>query len=199
MNWPNLLSLLRLCLVPVLLALAWLRAPQAYFWTLLLALGTDAVDGVLARRLGQASPLGARLDSRADLALFLTVPAGIWLLFPEVVRRHAAVLAALIGAYLLADLIGYVRFRRLTSYHTRGAKVAAVLLGVTVLALFWIERWIAWLLYPSAALAVLAYLEEIAITLTLPGWEADVPSWWHARRRPGPPARHRLRTPPRAM
>lgn len=86
-----------------------------------------------------------------------------------------------IGAYVLADVTGLVRWGRLTSYHTLGAKLAAVLMGAAVLALFRLER-SGWLLYPAAVVAVVAYVEEVAITLTLPRWATDVPTWWHARR-----------------
>ena len=49
-NIANGLSLLRLALTPVLLVLAWLQFRYTYFWTLLFAFATDAVDGSIARR-----------------------------------------------------------------------------------------------------------------------------------------------------
>lgn len=58
MNVASLLTLLRLVLVPVLLVLAWLHAREAYFWTLLAALATDAVDGFLAAAWGWRRPWG---------------------------------------------------------------------------------------------------------------------------------------------
>jgi phosphatidylglycerophosphate synthase len=181
MTLPDLLTLLRLLSVPVLLLLAWLQLQMPYFWLLLFALGTDAVDGYLARRLRVSSPLGARLDSYADLSLFLSTLLSLVWLFPEFMAKHAWLVAGVLSSYLLADLLGYLKFRRLTSYHTRGAKLSAVLLGATVLGLFWLPR-IEWLLYPAAAISIAAYLEEMAITLTLPAWRADVPSWPAARR-----------------
>ena len=79
----SVLSILRLALVPALLALAAAGRRAAYSAVLAVAFATDVADGYLARRLGQASALGARLDSAADLALFLTVPPALALLFPE--------------------------------------------------------------------------------------------------------------------
>lgn len=180
MSLPDLISLLRLALVPVAMLLAWRHQAHIYFWVLLLALATDMVDGFLARRLGIATEVGARLDSYADLALFLTTPVCLAWLFPAVLWAHRYLLGGLVGVYLLACVAGYAKFRRLTSYHTYGAKVSAVLLGAAALGLFWLPR-VEWLLYPAAVAAMLSYAEEIAITLTLPRWTANVPSWWAAR------------------
>jgi hypothetical protein len=75
---------------------------------------------------------------------------------------------------------------RLTSYHTRGAKLAAYLGGRGALVVFASGRAFSFRL-ATAALA-LAEIEEIAITLTLREWRADVPSLAYAlalRRQPG--------------
>jgi phosphatidylglycerophosphate synthase len=176
------LSLLRLGLAPVLLGLAWFQFRYVYFWTLLFALSTDAADGPIVRRWGQASSRGAQLDSRADFAIILSVPPGIWLLFPDVMRRHKTIVISLVGIHLLTHALGLLRWRRLPSYHTWGTKVTAVLLSTTVLLLFWVER-VEWLFYPAVVVAILSYVDEIFITFTLRRWENDVPSWWHAKKR----------------
>lgn len=68
-NTPNLLTLLRILLIPVFIVAYYLT----YSWGALLAMGlfilaalTDWLDGYLARRLNQASPFGAFLDPVAD-------------------------------------------------------------------------------------------------------------------------------------
>jgi cardiolipin synthase (CMP-forming) len=67
MNLPNLISLARLLLSPLMLFLEFSKA-IAFF--ILLAL-TDALDGFLARRLKQESSLGKVLDPLADKTLLL--------------------------------------------------------------------------------------------------------------------------------
>ncbi len=69
MNIPNLLTLLRIVLIPVLvvgfyLPVTW--APEFCASVFGLASITDWLDGYLARRLGQSSPFGAFLDPVAD-------------------------------------------------------------------------------------------------------------------------------------
>lgn len=73
MNLPNIISLARLMAVPfaVLLILNGLYA--AAFWLFVAAGVSDAIDGFLAKRLGQSSALGAYLDPIADKALLVAV------------------------------------------------------------------------------------------------------------------------------
>ena len=82
-NTPNLLTLLRIILIPVFVAVFYIDTPWApYAATLTFGAAalTDWLDGYLARRLGQTSPLGAFLDPVADklmvaVALVLLVQA----------------------------------------------------------------------------------------------------------------------------
>jgi cardiolipin synthase len=70
---PNLLTLLRICLAPFLVA-AILERRFALSFVLFLAAGlTDALDGMLARMLRQRSVLGQYLDPVADKLLLSTM------------------------------------------------------------------------------------------------------------------------------
>lgn len=117
---PNLISFVRLLLVPVFL---WLLFPQdnpaAAGW-LLGALGaTDWVDGYLARRLDQVSVVGEFLDPLADrLAVAAAVIGGLVagvlpavIAVPLIVREAAVAVGALIigaraGAKLQVRALG---------------------------------------------------------------------------------------------
>jgi CDP-diacylglycerol--glycerol-3-phosphate 3-phosphatidyltransferase len=85
-----------------------------------------------------------------------------------------------IFSYVLPVIVGLARYRRVTSYHTWGAKLSAVLMGAAVLVLF--LDWSPWPFRIFTPVAALAGLEEIAITFTLPVWRANVPSLRHAMR-----------------
>jgi CDP-diacylglycerol--glycerol-3-phosphate 3-phosphatidyltransferase len=179
-NLPNLLSLLRLVAAPVLLLLAAADRPTAYLVLLAAALLSDAVDGYLARRLGQCTELGARLDSWGDFAIYMTVPLGAWWLWPEVILREATFAAAVVASYVLPVVLGFFKYRRLTSYHTWGAKLSGVLLSAGALLLF--AGGPAWPFRLAVVVLVLAELEEIAITAVLPEWRANVPTLRQALR-----------------
>ena len=77
---PNLLSASRLVIAPYLFWLLWRREYGISFGLCFIAGMTDALDGVLARRLGAASRLGAYLDPVADKIFlggaFLTLALG---------------------------------------------------------------------------------------------------------------------------
>jgi|ERR1043166_8692487 CDP-diacylglycerol--glycerol-3-phosphate 3-phosphatidyltransferase len=175
---PNLLSCSRLLLVPGMLALAWGGYSGLFFGCLVASILTDTADGFLARRLNQASDLGAKLDSWADLATSLSLPFSGWWLRPEVVRQEAPFLASGICLYLAAIAVGFLKFRRLTSYHTWGGKLSSVAVSGAVIAFF--ANGMAWPFRIAMPIVIIACLEEIAMTALLPEWRANVPSLWHA-------------------
>lgn len=71
---PNVLSLIRLALVPVFLVLVILGHDVSALIVLVISSLTDYLDGVLARRLNQITRLGQLLDPAADrLFIFATL------------------------------------------------------------------------------------------------------------------------------
>ncbi len=70
---PNIITITRLFLVPVIIWLIVAEKPFTAFVVFLVAGLTDAVDGFLARRFGWQTELGAYLDAIADKALLMSV------------------------------------------------------------------------------------------------------------------------------
>lgn len=70
---PNLLTLLRICMAPFLVAAVLGGHYALGFWLFLVAGITDALDGLLARALQQRSMLGHYLDPVADKLLLSTL------------------------------------------------------------------------------------------------------------------------------
>jgi cardiolipin synthase len=71
---PNVLSMIRLALVPVFLALVILERDLLALLVLVFATVTDYLDGVIARRFGQVTRLGQLIDPAADrLFIFATI------------------------------------------------------------------------------------------------------------------------------
>lgn len=152
---PNVITLVRFLLVPVFFGL---MVGQRFGWALaVLALlgSTDWVDGYVARRLGQVSPVGMILDPLADrLALIIVaiafVASGIaplWLilaiLVPDAVllsvslalfRNHPDLPVSLMGKLRTAILLvgaPLLLLGHLSSFqHTPVVAVALVLLGI---------------------------------------------------------------------
>jgi cardiolipin synthase (CMP-forming) len=106
---PNLITLGRILLVPVVV---WAISSGAMWiaFVLFLAAGvSDAVDGYLAKRFGMTTELGAYLDPLADKALIVSIylTLGIngdiprWLVILVVSRD-----IMIVGAFMLSWLIG---------------------------------------------------------------------------------------------
>ncbi len=175
---PNLLSGGRLALAPVLLILAWDGRAMAFLLWLAIALLSDAVDGWLARRFARKSDLGTKLDSWADIALCLSVPLGVWWLWPDLVRREAWFVGVVVACYVVPALLALLKYRRLPSYHTWMAKLAGVLMGTGGLVL--LAGGPTWAFHFAALIVVIEALEEIAVTAILPRRQSNVPSIRHA-------------------
>jgi cardiolipin synthase (CMP-forming) len=73
MSLPNIISLGRLMSVPVAVYLILHGFLTAAFWLFVVAGISDAVDGFIAKRFGQETPLGRYLDPLADKALLVGV------------------------------------------------------------------------------------------------------------------------------
>jgi cardiolipin synthase len=108
---PNVISLIRLSMIPVFLYLLFGRDNRAAAAALLAILGaTDWVDGYIARHFNQTSTLGKILDPVADRLLLITavvaiiidgsIPTGVAILIVvrEVVVAVTAVVLAALGA-----------------------------------------------------------------------------------------------------
>jgi CDP-diacylglycerol--glycerol-3-phosphate 3-phosphatidyltransferase len=181
MTLPNLLSASRFAFAPVLLYLAWNDEARAFLLLLGAVLLTDVADGYLARKLGQASELGVWLDTWGDVVTYLAAGVCIWWLWPELVRREVAAVLVVVVSYALTMTIGFLRYRRLTSFHTWGGKVSAVTLGIGAMIL--LVGGPPWPLRVAAVVVVVSDIEELAMMSVLPEWRPDVPSLWHALRR----------------
>jgi phosphatidylglycerophosphate synthase len=157
LTWANLLTLCRFGLaVPCALALAQGAWPLAAL-LFTLAVATDLIDGPLARRLAQASPLGGLLDHATD-AWFVAVTLGglawvgrlPWLLPILVIAAFLQYMLdskALAGRPLRASWLG--RWNGIAYFVIAGAVIYQTALGLSwPAAELW--RGLAWLLIASS-------------------------------------------------
>ena len=110
LNLANWLTLLRLCLVPlVITAISQHRFDLAFAGFVLAGL-TDAIDGYIARNFNQMTELGAILDPIADKSLLVSIfiTMGILGIIPVwlvilVVARDLMIVGAVIVSWLLSN------------------------------------------------------------------------------------------------
>lgn len=109
-NLPNLITLGRVVLVPIVFWLLLTGEMQLAFVLFLVAGISDGVDGYLAKRFGWTSELGAYLDPLADKLLLVCVFIALgvagklpsWLVI-GVVTRDVLIVAGVMLAWLLAN------------------------------------------------------------------------------------------------
>ena len=111
-NIPNIITLGRILLVPVIIWAIAANQMTIAFVIFLVAGVSDAVDGFLAKRFNMSSELGALLDPVADKALLVSiyVALGIWGAVPRwivilVVSRDLMIVGAVIISWLFGKPI----------------------------------------------------------------------------------------------
>ena len=174
LTFPNLLSALRLVLGVVLFGIAWMGNSAVFIGVLVFAFFLDFIDGPIARRWQQVSELGPKIDSWADFTVYLAFIIGAWWLWPEIFRRELLFISLLGLSIVLPALMGLIKFRRATSYHTWLVKVAVVCMAPGSILLF--VGGPAWPFQIATVISVVAGLEEIAITLLLDHPRSDIRS-----------------------
>ena len=179
-NLPNAISLLRLLLAPVLITLALTQQPMWFIAVVLFSGFTDALDGFLARMLNQITRLGSHLDSWGDFAIYTCMAIGAWLLWPEIVIREKIWFGLIIASFTLPVLLGVIKFRVFTSYHTWSVKLAVLMTFFGYALLF--SDTLVWPFHLAAVVCLYAGLEEILITLLTRREHVDVRSFRKAIR-----------------
>jgi len=175
MNIPNSLTLLRIAMIPVFVVVFYLPFQWANILAcivFIIAAVTDILDGYLARKLGQISPLGAFLDPVADKlmvavvlvllverdsSLLLTLPAAV------IIGREITVSAlrewmAELGARSKVAVSVYGKIKTIAQMVALGVLVfEEPLFGIPVYAIGMV------LLYVAAALTLVSMYQYLSI------------------------------------
>jgi cardiolipin synthase len=137
-NIPNLITMFRIFMVPLVVWLIIGEQMAAAFWVFLLAGLSDGIDGFIAKRFDQQTLLGAYLDPLADKALLVSiyVTLGLQLHIPNwlvimVVSRDILIVSAVILSWML-DRAVTMRPLFVSKANTTGQIVLAGLVLVDV-------------------------------------------------------------------
>ena len=159
LGWPNVVSLGRIVLIPVVVLLVSVERPEASWLALVVFLVgalSDLVDGYLARRHAMKTAVGAWLDPLSD-KLFVIVPAVALSLLAEFPWWATAVIVL---RELAVSLLRWRLDRRGVSMPASRAGKAKTLSQVTAVALSIAPLSAA---YDGAVLAVIV----VAVALTI--------------------------------
>ncbi|MCC7016660.1 MAG: CDP-alcohol phosphatidyltransferase family protein [Rhodospirillales bacterium] len=170
MSIPNLITLARILLVPVVVW-AIVGGHMLLAFALFLAAGiSDAVDGFLAKRFGMQSELGRYLDPLADKVLIVSIYVSLgasgsipgWLVILVVSRD-----LMIVGAIMLAWLVDKpIPVKPLTVSKINTA--AQIVFAGLVLAMLGLGFKAGWLL--TAAMATVTVLTLISVAAYLREW-----------------------------
>lgn len=117
MTLPNLITIARLFMVPLVVVMITNQRWQAAFAIFVIAGISDAIDGILARRFGMASELGGYLDPIADKALIVSIyitlamvgVIPVWLVI-LVVSRDIMIVSAVILSWVMGKPVTMAPF-----------------------------------------------------------------------------------------
>lgn len=150
MNIPNLLTVLRVALIPIFILLFYLPFSWSYWAAsavFAIAAVTDWLDGFLARRWEQSTPFGAFLDPVADklmvavaLVLLVAEHANLWLTLPAAIIIGREIVVSALREWM-AELgaRAHVAVSSLAKWKTAAQMVALVmLLANPPLFTFWV-------------------------------------------------------------
>lgn len=177
-NIPNVLSLYRLVIFPVLLWWIIDRREQLSAVFIAISLFTDWLDGIIARTFNMQTRIGAKLDSWADTGTYICSLLAIWLFKWEDIKPHAWILYVFLVVWILSYIVVFVKFKGLIGLHTYLFKSTGYVQGAFIILLF-LSGFYAWLFYTCMIVGILACVEEIIIILIIPQPMINVKGlWW---------------------
>ncbi len=164
---PNVLTMMRILMVPVIILLMIEHQMMAAFGLFVIAGITDGLDGFLAKRFGWASELGAWLDPAADKALLVSiyVTLGVFGNIPPwlvilVVSRDLLIVGAIVLSWMLERPVS-MKPLIVSKINTAGQILLAALVLADLgfqLGLAEIIRFLILVVAASTILSALAYL-----------------------------------------
>jgi len=169
LNIPNILSLYRLASFPVILVFIWLGYENTFVALFAINQITDIADGYIARRFNMSTPIGAILDSYADLGSYIIAFYGIIRFQPVVFEMPYLVWwLTFVFLYLISYPITYFRYSQwVAGLHLYSSKITGYVQGSFLVFLF-VFGMLDGYFYLALGIGILAELEVITINLLSP-------------------------------
>ena len=166
LNVPNILSIYRLLMFPVIAIIALNGHETPFFWLLLVNFITDILDGFIARTFNMQTKFGAKIDSIADFGTYLLVFLGIYLFKSADFAPHLITFSIFVGLFLFAHVLALIKFGRMPSFHLYSWKIGGYIQGIFFVVLF-SHGFEVIFYYFMLIWGILAFLEHIVIQLMI--------------------------------
>lgn len=184
----NTITIYRVVSAPLLVFLILNNRIDLFKWLLGVSFFTDLIDGQLARKYKVASRFGAYIDSIGDDLTVLAGIAGVYFFRPEFLREQKIWIMIMLALFFLQIVLALIRYRRISSFHTFFAKLAALLQGSFLILLFFLEEPFMALFYLAAVVTILDLIEEIVLVFLLKEWRSNVKGLYWILREGSTPA-----------
>jgi CDP-diacylglycerol--glycerol-3-phosphate 3-phosphatidyltransferase len=180
----NAITLYRILAAPLLVFLILNNRMDAFKWLMGISFFTDLIDGQLARKFKVTSRFGSYIDSIGDDLTVLAGIAGVYFFKPDFLFEQKTWIMVMVALFFLQIFLALIRYRRVSSFHTLLAKMAALLQGSFLILLFFVEEPLMALFYLASAVTILDLIEEIILVFLLKEWKANVRGiYWVLRNR----------------
>jgi phosphatidylglycerophosphate synthase len=137
LSFPNLLSILRLILIPFFVYAFVVQQMEWFFILFFIAGLSDCLDGFLARRLNITSQLGHFLDTLADVPFYATAFVILLLSYPKTISEYSLWIYIFVMTSFLPFLLSLHTYKRIYFEHTKLFKlISSVLFMVVLTSLF---------------------------------------------------------------
>ena len=166
LNVPNLISLYRLLVFPLILFMALTGRENSFVVLLCISLVSDALDGSIARYFKLQTNFGAALDNLADICTYAMAILGLFVFKWADIEPHGWFLYLFLGVFVLSYLVSFFRFGKIPGLHLYSAVSAGYVQGIFFFILF-VFGFYTWMFYIAVGWGLLAYIEKILVLLQL--------------------------------
>jgi phosphatidylglycerophosphate synthase len=183
---PEVLIAFRAFAAPAIFVLACFGFPGPVLAAVVLAaFASDVLDGIVARRMGVATPRLRHADTVVDTVFYAAAAVALWIAVPAAFAGVGWSVSLLIVLHVSRATFELAKFGRLSAYHMWSSKALGIVIVFTMTSVFLTGRPTG-LVAPALWMGMINELEGFAVSAVLSVWAADVPSLVHALRRARP-------------
>ncbi len=166
LNVPNLISLYRLLVFPVILYMALTNQEHYYVVLLCISLVSDVLDGNIARLFKLQTHFGAALDNLADICTYAMALLGLFVFKWNDIEPHSWILFLFLSVFIISYFVSFFRFGKIPGLHLYSAVSAGYIQSIFFFILF-VFGFYPWLYYVAVGWGVIAYIEKIFVLFYL--------------------------------
>jgi cardiolipin synthase len=165
-NIPNALSAYRLLAFPFILYLAVTGNEKYFALFVCINLVSDVLDGLIARTFKLETKFGAHLDALADIGTYILALYGVFKFKSALLGNDIILLWIFLGIYFLQVAVAVIKFKKNSSLHLYGSKIAGYVQGLFFFVMFgW--QYYTWFFYIAMLAGIIARSEEVYLLLRM--------------------------------